>query len=1100
MANTHQLTLCSSYVCLPYASLLQSLSTATTRLWNCTIKFSGTILHKRRYAVFHTFVLLPTDCFVDVAVLHDIIVHAQELLPGLPERERLPTNALFTAYYDILPNIGINADHDSRYARVLFKVGGMRGPESLYEKFEEVLSRMGIEIQFDHDDREEVMGEHDGLDGSLSIDQLPKTTAAVDAAEHRGRPRRNSESSLWDRSNGGLGDRNRRTREVFQLNELHRDNKAPRFPSRQSLIPHQPEDRRIPTTAQQDNKFPHVDRRINSRGSKSNSRLRERSISSDTSMRVHYQTKPRVWESQPQLAAPDPAVIDELQPAFGGTSLNSNKEWRSLGWFDKANPIDKLSESDIIHTTTLSFAENQFNKRAKSQIQKWRDKSANLRRSNKNLEMIAFQHDKSVLLHQALETWYNRWRGKRQADELRKFFAYLERRATKARDLFLLQKAFTHWAQSSIEEIQRTAAARRYIMRTRVFNAWKDITAVNELKVRRYVLRKFFGIWRHRSHAISANSDLAATTFESNVVRNTYRTWIRNFLSHITSRVQVNRIKQRTVTSWAAMLRKLRGKEMYADEIRRSQLLKRTLRNWKLRADETSTKYRQAELQHISAVCGASIKKWRRETRFAPAQVLVHHDIKGRLLRHTFELWFQRSKQARQSVQFDRARVLREAWISWSYQLRFRAVQSQVVNNLLVQTLYKWALKERMLLAQRLRTRSNLRRCFKTWLHVSRTSREESSIAESIALHQGIIRTKRLAMEKIIFSLRQRKNLEWIAVERYPLNLLRSSVNTWSDHSRHLQQLRRWASDAAFYFLASRSLRIWAESVEISKREKRKIAYGNVRRLIKFNIAKKSFLQWRERARNVASVQVQALNILHNRNMIIGMNAFDRWRAYTAEAMEMEFSCRNTLLRRLFVTWRTHLSRFQMMQSEAMLNFEELQQNRYMKKFRLRTLQIRAQVAYASDIHHRNSKRTFRKMFTYWRQRALQKRHSEQNGSSTIDMSSGSTIYQGNANAWSDFEEGPEFDNGLEATRTQILIPGYLSTPSKRNERILAATTRFSSTTPRVPLSAPMERHLRAQYSGGGDILFRKLKPRTIDLAGFEDVKEAKKSLDDGMT
>ena len=85
----------------------------------------------------------------DVAVLHDIVLLAQELLPSLPERERLPTNALFNTYYDILPRLGINADHDSRYARILFKIGGLRGEGTLYDKFEEVLSRMGIEIEFD---------------------------------------------------------------------------------------------------------------------------------------------------------------------------------------------------------------------------------------------------------------------------------------------------------------------------------------------------------------------------------------------------------------------------------------------------------------------------------------------------------------------------------------------------------------------------------------------------------------------------------------------------------------------------------------------------------------------------------------------------------------------------------------------------------------------------------------------------------------------------------------------------------------------------------------------------------------------------------------
>ena len=105
----------------------------------------------------------------DVAILHDIVVHAQELLPSLPERERLPTNALFHAYYSILPGIGIDADHDSRYARVLFKIGGTRSDGSLYEKFEAVLARMGIEIQFDQENTSE--GEAEGGTTEAGFDQ-----------------------------------------------------------------------------------------------------------------------------------------------------------------------------------------------------------------------------------------------------------------------------------------------------------------------------------------------------------------------------------------------------------------------------------------------------------------------------------------------------------------------------------------------------------------------------------------------------------------------------------------------------------------------------------------------------------------------------------------------------------------------------------------------------------------------------------------------------------------------------------------------------------------------------------------------------------------
>jgi hypothetical protein len=115
----------------------------------------------------------------DVAVLHDIVVLAQELLPALPERERLPTNALFNAYYDILPRVGVNADYDSRYARILFKIGGLRGDGTLYEKFEEILSRMGIEIEFDQEETGDVHSQNEHSQTSVDTGTTKDATLIV---------------------------------------------------------------------------------------------------------------------------------------------------------------------------------------------------------------------------------------------------------------------------------------------------------------------------------------------------------------------------------------------------------------------------------------------------------------------------------------------------------------------------------------------------------------------------------------------------------------------------------------------------------------------------------------------------------------------------------------------------------------------------------------------------------------------------------------------------------------------------------------------------------------------------------------------------------
>src|SRR5277367_6709865 len=134
---------------------------------------------------------------LDVTILHDIVVHAQELLPGLPERERVPTNALFHAYYSILPSIGIDADHDSRYARILFKIGGTRSNGSLYEKFEAVLARMGIEIQFDPENDVEGDTTEESLDQDYEL-PLHTESARPVAEQQRDRNRSNSENPAFE--------------------------------------------------------------------------------------------------------------------------------------------------------------------------------------------------------------------------------------------------------------------------------------------------------------------------------------------------------------------------------------------------------------------------------------------------------------------------------------------------------------------------------------------------------------------------------------------------------------------------------------------------------------------------------------------------------------------------------------------------------------------------------------------------------------------------------------------------------------------------------------------------------------------------------------
>ncbi|KAI6751274.1 hypothetical protein HG530_014188 [Fusarium avenaceum] len=84
----------------------------------------------------------------DIAALHAVVVAAQELLDSAPEPKPLPAAALFKAYDAVLPTYGIDPDSDHHLSTFVFRVGGERGEGSLLDKFQTILHRMGIVLEF----------------------------------------------------------------------------------------------------------------------------------------------------------------------------------------------------------------------------------------------------------------------------------------------------------------------------------------------------------------------------------------------------------------------------------------------------------------------------------------------------------------------------------------------------------------------------------------------------------------------------------------------------------------------------------------------------------------------------------------------------------------------------------------------------------------------------------------------------------------------------------------------------------------------------------------------------------------------------------------
>ena len=1032
----------------------------------------------------------------DVAVLHDIIVLAQELLPNLPERERLPTNALFTAYYDILPRVGVNADHDSRYARILFKIGGLRDHGTLYEKFEEVLARMGIEIEFGQEEDEGIYSQLE--DSQTDFKKNAKGNAFQDENQlPRGRPRRNSESSVWDLGSG-----------QFHLRERHNSFSSLRKPFRSStdrgsrflpeFVHAQPLklDQSI-VKANRDKSEHDVRSWLASDLEKPRrERGRGRSVSTHASLRIRRRS--------PSLATSHhgtPSNASILEP--------NDYEFRAQSETAAVTPGSNLQRSDSSNLSrrpsVLQEAIILMERKASLVLQQrrsllaierlrlWQLTALQLREDRANLQNVAIHHDKTVLLHSSLEKWQNRLLVARRSEETDGFFAYLEHRSEQARDFFLLNKAFTHWRLSAFEEVERTSIARRHIIRTRTFNAWRDITAINELKVRRQVIKRFFSIWKRQNTSLLSVHTKAVQRYETNLVEKIYTQWIRRGREIQADIWWSERAKRQILLRWTAFARTFWSHQCTAEEKRLLQLALGKLLIWRAKTHEQEGQNHDAESFYRIRTGSVSLRKWRRETLVIPAKNTLQTEVNIRVLRKAFSLWLYRSQQEREAVAVDRLRVVREAWANWRHKLRFQLLRARVDERVILESIYKWVLTERSMLAKRLTNRGLLTKVVGNWASRLKASRAQRWDQEDLAHAFADQKTQAFALNCWYSRQQAQQTRDSGATSFYTPRRLDQSFSRWSEHTRHLRKLDRWSRDAEFYFLASKSLKYWKVSTESAKRERRKTAYAQVRRTTKIHLARVVLLTWRHRAQEVMKLQVQAVNISQNKIVITGMNFFDQWRACAEELRELESLWRERLLRKLLFTWRDRTSAFQELKAEAIANFEERQQSRTIKRWSLSTLQIKAQSRYAGEIREKNFRRSFRKSFAYWQQRTVQKRpinSLHRNDPSQLGVTA-------TAENWSDFGEDTEVDEwakGLDEASISTPVPGYLNTPSKRTERVTAAAARFSSTTPKVRLSSPFERQLRAQYSGGLGPSLRK-GPGKSQLSmggGFTDISTRK--------
>lgn len=860
-----------------------------------------------------------------------------------------PVKALFAAYDKVLAEHGIAQEHDQSFFRYVLRLGegASHNTRSLMSRLRKLLAKLDIHIVV-QDDQDAIGEERDVSPDNARPTQELGQSSATGSRRASFNDTRLDETLL---SAGRLDPARSRHSPHASLDDLSRMRKpSTSRPRALNGIPSRGRDTAQPQTQPR----------------------RSHSLSTQGSVRAARPPAPEPWSRQPPPLDYQNGFADDDETE---SDIPSSPPVLPSHYSAAPEHIAPL-EDELAYEAEAFFNTSQI-RVARRCLHQLSFESSRIQ----HMARIAQGHDQRLLKTQALSIWAAKLLDKRQAAETEQFFEQYERRATRARDLFLLNKAFTHWAQSTSDEIARTSVARRHILRTRYFNAWRDITAVNDLKCRRLGLRKWFSVWRTNAARKAVDNERAVAVYEENLVRRIWWKWFWAFCERKAPVWHDYRAKQSCLHHLTGAVTRLRQHGAAAVNMRNTNLLKRTFGALVARKTAVQSLNRSAEELHRVSLMNNCFHHMVQESKLGHASKHMSAVVSRRLLTTAVSVWQLNAQLSQQAITADRQRILHNAWTNWNDHLRARALTTKIDDRVVLENLYKWVLQSRLALFRRVMDNKLQERALQTLS--LRLVEQRFHLEEAAMIFREHKRRRTLASVMLRFHgiSRAEEMMERQALEFRNARVMNAVLPTWTERTKHLMKLDRWSNDARFYCLANGTIKKWKDATSQAQRNKRRDAYVQIRGRVKLRMVRDCFAVWRERANVVRQLDATAIEQVNNRHINAGTALFSLWRDKTQQTIQLSIQAEEFSARLLFLrTIATLVSKGQ----EVLLHHAQaltlraqtvdLLATGTLKKLKWALFCHRRNLDSAAALEQRNSQQHRRNMLRYWAEQASRRR------------------------------------------------------------------------------------------------------------------------------
>ena len=686
----------------------------------------------------------------------------------------------------------------------------------------------------------------------------------------------------------------------------------------------------------------------------------------------------------------------------------------------------------------------------------------------------ASAHDLRILTRQAFDFWRLKLREKKQASDLGGHYSRLEHRAEMARDLYLKQKAFSHWLRCTQEEALQTFLARQHVLSVKYFNAWKTLTIGNEIKADVMVLRRPFNLWKSRYAGVITQEIKADLIYQRLLFKRTYWQWFWAFCEARAPEWHIRKLRGQTFARWVRATRHNTQRNEQVTLHVENAAKRFLLIKWRDRARKRLVYEESARKRMQQRALENALETWKRSRRLHEISQQVSNMVDWRVAWSTFAILVNSFRASKHAEAVDKQRLLRNTWTQWNDLLRTRAFADRVDERCLLQALYKWTMAERRVLMTRfLEQRLCLRSLVKLRSELSSRASKCSQLLHQIEQDFGERRVRR-CLSRWRTRVQDLQRAEHAAALFYEPRILQVSLQRMQHTVQSTATLAIVASDTSFYFTARRALHDWREATVESKRAKRRTAYAEIKKRSKMNLASNIVERWKTKTTLIASQSGEAASFDQDRVLRVATDLFDTWKASHAKVVEQQITAdichASNLSRRSLQVWRVRCDAIQQIEDTAAIQ-ERLRVQRLafscLNRFRIRLIELKGPQATADNLRLRHDKRRFYIILRQWRDKAATRTSRQPRGPPLSAISRRHKFVSGDAGSphWTAAaEESQVPDTGALSSSQHSLNPAFgsslLNTPSRRAAR--AKNLMSGSTT---PAGSPFQSHTEMNIS-----------------------------------